>query len=90
MWTQLSLGEPQHLALLVSGETIPLFGIFRMPGGTEVTPPLTAYSGFLEAPFPFASEQRKMNTSSTSGVLEPDLEEQWSEVFAKQESWKSD
>jgi hypothetical protein len=80
-------GGPQHLAPLGCGETIPLFGIFKMQGGTEVTPSLIASSGFPEASIPFASEQRKRNTSSTRGVLEPDLEEQWSEVFAKQESW---
>jgi len=77
-------GEPQHVPL-GSGEIS--LGFFRMQGGTEVTPP---FSVFLEALFPFASEERKMNTSSTRGVLEPDLGEQWSEVFAEQESRKSD
>lgn len=80
-------GEPQRVPL-GSGEISS--GFFRMQGGTEVTPPLATFSGFLEALFPFASEERKMNTSSTRGVLEPDLGEQWSEVFAEQESRKSD
>lgn len=40
--------EPQHV-----------FGVFRVQGGPEVTPPLRTFSGFLEVGFPFASEQRE-------------------------------
>lgn len=42
--------EPQHV-----------FGVFRVQGGPEVTPPLRTFSGFLEVGFPFASEQREID-----------------------------
>lgn len=40
--------EPQHV-----------FGVFKVQGGAEVTPPLRTFSGCLEVGFPLVSEQRR-------------------------------